>query len=218
VRLIFAGMPGAGKGTQAARMAKELHLAHASTGQIFREAARDGTQLGKEVAAYLDSGRLVPDELTSQVVKELVLDRFERYILDGYPRTVPQAETLGRMLEARNEALDAVLYFDLERELAIERLTGRLVCESCGANYHRTFMPPKRQGLCDKCGGRLVRRSDSSPEAVAKRLDEYDKKTQPLVAYYRRMGLLKTIDASGTPEEVGRRAREAIAFLGGERQ
>jgi len=213
VKLVFLGAPGAGKGTQASRMASRFGLKHASTGQMFREAVRQGSEVGKAVAEYLDSGRLVPDQLTSRVVKELVLERFRDYILDGYPRTIPQAQALSAMLQERGEKLDAVIFFDVEQKVAMERLSGRLVCERCGANYHRLFMPPRRDGICDECGGRLVTRSDSTPGAVQSRLDEYHEKTRPLLPYYRERGILRVVDASGSPPEVARSTERILAEL-----
>jgi len=218
VRLVFLGPPGAGKGTQASRMAAAFGLQHASTGDIFRAAVQDDSELGRQVRSYLDGGKLVPDELTCRVVRELVLERAEGYILDGFPRTVPQAETLQQMLAARREALDAVLYFELDEQTAFERLTGRLVCKRCGRNYHRLYMPPRRPGACDECGGELMVRADSSPQAVRERMREYREKTLPLVPYYEQRKLLRRVDASGTPEEVSGQTRallEKIAAQGG---
>jgi len=211
LRLVFLGPPGAGKGTQASRIAEALGLEHASTGNMFRRAVAEGSELGRKVRGYLDTGRLVPDELTSRVVEELVLDRSDGYILDGYPRTLPQAEALDRMLQERGEALNAVVYFELDEATAIERLTGRLVCASCGENYHRTFMPPRRPGICDACGGNLVARSDSSEETVRKRLGEYNEKTRPLVPYYERRGLLRRVDGSQPPDRVTQTVRAVLA-------
>jgi len=202
VRLVFLGPPGAGKGTQAALMAEQFDVRHASTGDIFRAAIAEGTELGKTVKEYLDSGRLVSDELTSRVVEEMVVGAGNSYLLDGYPRTVTQAEHLGAMLEKRDQALDAVVCFDLDDEVAVERLTGRLVCSQCKRNYHRTFMPPKQEGVCDACGGELTVRSDSAEDVVRKRLAEYHEKTEPLVAYYEEAGLLRHVDASAAPGAV----------------
>jgi adenylate kinase len=194
-------------------MADEFDLEHASTGDIFRAAVAEESELGQTVQSYLDEGKLVPDELTSRVVEEMVLERHDDFILDGFPRTMPQAELLHEMLQRREEKLDAVLYFELSEEAAIERLTGRLVCSDCGKNYHRTFMPPKKEGICDECGGELQTRSDSSEEIVRKRLEEYENKTRPLVPYYEQRDVLKTIDASGDPDTVTELTREAIEEL-----
>ncbi len=210
MKLVFLGPPGAGKGTQAKRMAERFQIVHASTGDIFREAVSDATELGRTVKEYLDSGKLVPDELTSQVVEEMVVERYESYLLDGYPRTIGQGQDLERMLSARKESLDAVVYFHLDDDAAMERLTGRLVCTECGANYHRKFMQPEQEGVCNECGGRLKVRSDSAPEVVRRRLAEYHQKTQPLVAFYEERDLLERVDASPAPDEVSRRTERVL--------
>jgi adenylate kinase len=206
VKLVFLGAPGAGKGTQAQRIAARLGVRHASTGDIFRQAAAEGSELGRTVKGCLDAGSLVPDELTSRVVEELVVAKSDDYILDGYPRTLQQARDLDEMLGRRGQKLDLVLYFELDAREAVKRLTGRLVCSKCGENYHREYMPPRVSGICDKCGGALKVRSDSSEEVVKRRLAEYDEKTKPLVAFYEERGLLRRLDASAAPDEVARRA------------
>lgn len=213
MKLVFLGPPGAGKGTQAVTMAREFGLEHASTGNIFRAAVSAGTPLGKTVKSCLDGGKLVPDEMTSRVVREMVIERFDRYILDGYPRTVGQAEDLDAMLSERTEALDGVVCFELDDEEAVRRLMGRLVCKACGANFHRRFMPPAVAGVCDKCGGRLIVRSDSAEEIVRKRLAEYAAKTSPLVPYYDKRGLLKTVDAAQEPQKVAEDTRAVLKAL-----
>jgi adenylate kinase len=213
LKLVFLGPPGAGKGTQASRVAEQFGLEHASTGSIFREAVAQGSPLGGEVKAYLDAGKLVPDELTSRVVREMVLERLDSYIMDGYPRTLAQAEALDEMLKGRGEDLDAVLSFELDEKTAIERLTGRLTCKKCGENYHKVFMPPKKEGVCDECGGQLIVRSDSTPEAVRERMAQYDEKTQPLAAYYEKRGLLRTVDASEPPDNVTQATRGLLRSL-----
>ena len=202
VRLVFLGPPGAGKGTQAARIADAYGLCQASTGDIFRQAIAQGDELGRTVKEYLDGGKLVPDELTSRVVEEMIVGTVDSYVLDGYPRTLGQARDLARMLGDRGQTLDCVLYFNLDDEAAVERLTGRLVCSACGANYHKEFMPPKVEGKCDACGGELRVRSDSAEEVVRRRLIEYHEKTKPLVAFYETQGLLKRGDAAPAPDAV----------------
>ncbi len=194
-------------------MAEEFDLEHASTGNMFRQAVSEDSGLGEKVRSWLDAGKLVPDELTARVVGELVLERWQSFILDGFPRTIPQAEMLDGMLREREQSLDAVLYFDLEEETAIERLTGRLVCKECGENYHRLFMPARRCGVCDRCGGELSVRTDSSKEVVRDRLAEYDEKTRPLVPYYERRGLLRRVDASQGPDAVSRETRALLTGL-----
>lgn len=213
MKVVFLGPPGAGKGTQAERMAAIFGARHASTGEIFRRAAAAGTELGETVKGYLDSGALVPDELTSRVVGEMVVEREQSYILDGYPRTLQQGRDLEGMLQARDESLDGVLYFDLPEELAVERLTGRLVCPECGANYHRKFMPPEEDGVCDRCGGELKVRSDSSEEVVRERLEQFRRKTLPLVGFYEGRGLLERVDAAPSPEEVERQTERVLRDL-----
>ncbi len=210
MKLVFLGPPGAGKGTQASRLSEEMGLEHASTGDIFRAAVAEGSELGQTVKSYLDGGKLVPDELTSQVVDEMVLARYEDFILDGFPRTIPQAEQLEDMLGERGQQLDGVIYFELSEDDAIVRLTGRLVCKECGENYHKTFMPPEKTGICDNCGADLKVRSDSSEEVVRQRLEEYEEKTQPLVPFYEERGILHTVDASGSPDEVTEETREVV--------
>jgi len=210
VRVVFLGVPGAGKGTQAVRMAGRFGVRHVSTGDMFRQAASEGSALGRAVKGYLDAGKLVPDDLTSELVEEMVVGRMEAYILDGYPRTLRQAEDLDQMLGRRGQKLDAVVYFRLEDGEAVKRLTGRLVCSSCGHNYHRDYMPPRREGRCDDCSGPLKARNDSSAGVVTKRLAEYREKTKPLVAFYRARGLVEEVDASASPEEVARRTEDVL--------
>jgi adenylate kinase len=214
VRFVFLGPPGAGKGTQAARVAARFGLQHASTGDMFRKATAAGSELGRTVKDYLDGGRLVPDALTSRVVEEMVLDGAGGYILDGYPRTLGQAEDLAANLERRGQSLNGVVYFDLTDEEAVARLTGRQVCSRCGRNYHKQFMPPKVADVCDDCGGELRVRSDSAEPVVRKRLAEYHEKTEPLVGFYRRQGLLEHVDASAAPDEVERATVELLGRLG----
>ena len=215
MRLVFLGPPGAGKGTQAARMADLFQVRHASTGDMFRQAAADGSELGQTVKDYLDSGRLVPDELTSRVVEETAVDRAGGYILDGYPRTLRQAEDLAAMLGRRDQRLAGVVYFELADEEAVRRLTGRLVCAECGRNFHREFMPPRTPDVCDQCGGPLRVRSDSAEPVVRKRLAEYHEKTELLVGFYERQGLLERVDASAAPDEVERATIELLKRMAG---
>ena len=214
MRLVFLGPPGAGKGTQAAIMAERFGVKHASTGDIFRQAVASDSQLGRQVKSFLDAGKLVTDELTSRVVEEMVVDAAESYILDGYPRTLQQARDLDGMLSARDQALDAVIYFELDDNAAVERLTGRLVCSQCGTNYHRAFLRPAVEGVCDKCGGALKVRSDSSEDVVRDRLSEYHEKTRPLVEFYEERGLLSRVDASGAPDVVTEATAELLGGLG----
>jgi adenylate kinase len=194
-------------------MAGEFGLRHASTGEIFREAVGADTELGRTVRAYLDRGELVPDEHTNRVVRELVLERFADYILDGYPRTIGQAQDLQVMLEQREDELDAVLHFELDEETSARRLAGRLVCRQCGANFHREFMRPAVENVCDRCGAPLSVRSDSTEEIVRRRWTEYMQKTRPLVPYYEERGLLRSIEASQGPDNIAREARSVLGKL-----
>jgi adenylate kinase len=209
LRLVFMGPPGAGKGTQAARVAQALGLRHASTGEMFRQAAARGAELGRQVRHHLDSGTLVPDDVTSEVVEELVVEH-GGFVLDGYPRTLGQAHDLEGMLGRRGVTLDAVVYLTLPEDEAVRRLTGRLVCSRCGANFHEALMPPRREGECDECGGELTGRSDSAVDVVRERLRQYADKTLPLIAFYRDRGMLEEVDGRPSVEEVTRRTLAAL--------
>jgi len=213
VRVVFLGPPGAGKGTQAAAIADRFGLVRASTGDIFREAISEGSELGHRVKAYLDSGRLVPDDLTSRVVEERVVAVADSYVLDGFPRTLAQAEHLAAMLARRGQALDGVIYFALSDEEAAVRLTGRRVCGDCGANFHVEFMPTRIEGVCDNCGGELKMRSDSSEQVVRRRLAEYHEKTEPVVRFYEEQGILARVAASAGPDEVTKATEDVLRRL-----
>jgi adenylate kinase len=191
-------------------VSEQLEIFHASTGDIFRKAVSSGSELGKTVQSFLDKGVLVPDAVTCRVVEKEVLEQREDYVLDGFPRTLIQAELLDEALANRGESLDMVVFYDLDDAEATRRLTGRLVCRKCGWNYHKVNMPPKEEGVCDQCGGELYVRSDSEPEAVRARLVEYHEKTKPLVRHYEDVGLLRRIDASQPFEEV---FNETLALL-----
>jgi adenylate kinase len=208
MRLIFLGPPGAGKGTLAARVSKEHGIPQISTGDMFREAIKKETELGKRVKAILASGELVPDELTVDLVKERLAqaDAQKGYILDGFPRTIPQADALEKF-----QKLDAVVNFVIDDELVVTRLSGREVCKSCGAIYHVTNMPSRVKGVCDKCGGPLYTRPDDTLEAITNRLDVYRKQTEPLIEFYRARKLLKDIDSSKSPEDTHRQIAKALA-------
>jgi len=211
MKLIFLGPPGAGKGTLATVVSKEHGIPQISTGDMFREAIKKETELGKKVKAILASGDLVPDELTVNLVKERLAqaDAKKGYILDGFPRTIPQAEALEKF-----QKLDAVVNFAIDDELVVKRLSGREVCKNCGAIYHVTNMPPKVKGVCDKCGGPLYTRPDDSLEAITNRLAVYRKQTEPLVAFYRSRKLLREIDSSKSPEDTNRQIEKALAGIG----
>ncbi|HTH13776.1 MAG TPA: adenylate kinase [Spirochaetia bacterium] len=199
MKLVFLGPPGAGKGTLAALAKDALGVVHISTGDIFRANIKNGTPLGLKVKAILDSGGLVPDETTIEIVKDRLAqaDCKAGYLLDGFPRTVAQAEAL-----AGFENLDAVINFDLADTEIVKRLSGRRVCKACGTGFHLTAMPPKKSGVCDKCGGELIQRKDDEPASIEERLRVYTANTQPLIDWYAKKGLLKNIDAAPAPEEI----------------
>lgn len=199
MRIILLGLPGAGKGTQAKILTKELGTPHISTGDILRAAVLKGTPLGLKAEKYIISGELVPDDLIIGLVKERIKERDCEggFLLDGFPRTVPQAEALEKI-----SAIDRVIKLRVKDKKAIERLSGRGTCKRCGALYHTTNLPPKREGICDRCGGELIVREDDREEAILKRLEVYRKETQPLVDYYTKKGLLVTIDGENPVEEV----------------
>ncbi|MCF7936239.1 MAG: adenylate kinase [Synergistales bacterium] len=199
MRLVFLGPPGAGKGTQAAVVTEHYRIAHISTGDILRSNVKSGTELGQKARQYMDAGELVPDELIVEMMRGRLTeeDCSEGFILDGFPRTVPQAEALDSLLEELGIALDAAILFDVSDQVVVERLSGRRVCKDCGAVYHVVMSPPEREGVCDRCGGTLIQRDDDREDVVRQRLDVYRRQTEPLVAYYRNRGLLREIDASG---------------------
>ena len=204
MKIIMLGAPGAGKGTQAARMAEKYAIPHISTGDIFRANIRDNTELGQKAKTYMDKGLLVPDELTC----DLVMDRISQddcrdgFILDGFPRTIPQAEALTKALEAKGQAMDAAVDVEVPDENIIKRMSGRRFCPTCGATYHIEALPPKTEGVCDNDGTALVIRDDDKPETVKKRLDVYHSETQPLIDYYQKAGILKTVDGTQSADAV----------------
>lgn len=199
MKLVFLGPPGAGKGTLAALAKEAFHVVHISTGDIFRANIKNGTPLGLKVKAILDSGGLVPDETTIEIVRDRLNqgDCRSGYLLDGFPRTVVQAEAL-----ATFEKLDAVVNFVLGDQEIVARLSGRRVCKNCGTGFHLRSLPPKNDGVCDKCGGELIQRKDDEPDSIQERLKVYAQSTQPLIDWYRSKGLLKDIDAGPQPTEV----------------
>jgi adenylate kinase len=196
VNIILMGLPGAGKGTQAERIVKEFDIPHISTGDMFRAAVKNETPLGLEAKSYMDKGLLVPDEIVIGIVRErLAMDDCAKgFLLDGFPRTVPQAEALTATLKELGREIDHVININVRREFLIERLTGRWICPICGASYHTLFNPPKEAGVCDKDGGKLFQRDDDKPEVVAQRLDVNIAQAQPLIDYYAEQGLLRNIN------------------------
>jgi adenylate kinase len=204
MNVVLLGAPGAGKGTQAAKMVESFGLPHISTGDIFRKAVADGTPLGLDAKRYMDAGELVPDEVTIGIVKERLSqpDAAEGFILDGFPRTVPQADALGAALGSMGTGLDAVILVDVPREALVDRLTARRQCRSCGRIYNVMGDMPADPAVCDACGGEVYQRADDTVETVTNRLDVYDRNTSPLVEYYRDKGLLRPVDGDRDVDDV----------------
>ena len=204
MKVIMLGAPGAGKGTQAKKLAAEYSIPHISTGDIFRANIKEGTELGKKAKAYMDAGQLVPDEL----VCDLVVDRIQQddckngYLLDGFPRTIPQAEALDAAVEKLGEKIDYAVNIDVPDDNIINRMSGRRACVGCGATYHVVYNPPKVEDVCDVCGKSLILRDDDKPETVKTRLDVYHAQTQPLIDYYAGRGVLVTVDGTQNMDKV----------------
>ena len=202
MKIIMLGAPGAGKGTQAKKIAEKYQIPHISTGDIFRSNIKEGTELGMKAKAYMDQGGLVPDELTIG----MLMDRIQKddckngYVLDGFPRTIPQAESLTNALNERNQKIDYAVNVDVPDENIVNRMSGRRACLSCGATYHIVYKPSKVEGVCDRCGGELVIRKDDRPETVRDRLVTYHQQTEPLVDFYRKRGKLVDIPDQGSIE------------------
>lgn len=204
MKIIMLGAPGAGKGTQAKRIAEKWQIPHISTGDIFRMNIKNGTELGMEAKKYMDQGLLVPDELVVKILLDRVAqsDCKNGYVLDGFPRTIPQAEVLDAELEKLGEKIDYAIDVDVPDENIINRMSGRRACVSCGATYHITYAPTEKEGVCDKCGSELILRDDDKPETVQKRLGVYHQQTQPLIEYYTAKNILKSVDGTKDMEDV----------------
>ena len=219
MQIVFLGPPGVGKGTQAKGVAAEQDVPHISSGDMLREAVSARTPTGLKAKSFMDAGKLVPDG----VMIDLIADRIARpdcargFVLDGFPRTLPQAEALDAMLRDKGRPVSVVLYFDADEATIIERLSGRRLCRACGAGYHVKFMPPKNGTVCDKCGGELYQRADDKAETIKERLVVYHGQTAALIQYYRDKGLLREIPGGASVEEVGEKVREALAAAGGRR-
>ncbi|MCG0276116.1 MAG: adenylate kinase [Thermosediminibacteraceae bacterium] len=204
MRIVLMGPPGAGKGTQAKKLAEFFGVPQIATGDILRAAVQEGTPLGKKAKEYMDKGLLVPDDVMTGIVKERLQEKNTEngFILDGFPRTIPQAESLEKILEEMGVKLDAVVNIVVPRQELIERFAGRRVCEVCGSTYHIKYNPPQKEGICDKCGGKLITRADDDVRTVEKRIDVYERETKPLVDYYQRKNMLVNIDGNRPIETV----------------
>jgi adenylate kinase len=213
MRVVFLGAPGVGKGTQADRIAAQCLVAKISTGDLLREAVRDQTTLGLEAKRYMDQGSLVPDTVVIGLVREKLADPScaNGFVLDGFPRTIPQAEALGTVLTSQGVALDRIVNFQVSREDVVRRLSGRRSCPKCQATFHVDFAPPKVDGICDRCGAPLIQRSDDRRDAIEMRLKVYDEQTVPLVRYYQERGHLLQLDGSGSVDEVFQHLLQELA-------
>lgn len=212
MRIILLGPPGAGKGTQAANIVEAYKIPHISTGDIFRKNLKENTPLGLKAKEFMDKGLLVPDELVVDLVKDRLLEKDceEGFMLDGFPRTVFQAEALEKELGSMKIELDAVLNIEVDQDLLLQRITGRRICKSCGATYHVSFNPAKKEGVCDLCDGELYQRADDVEETVSKRLQVYNEQTQPLIEYYKGRGLLVDINGQQDIDRVFEDIKKAL--------
>ncbi len=212
MKIIMLGAPGAGKGTQAEMICEKYGLPHVSTGDIFRANIKNGTELGKEAKKYMDQGQLVPDELTVKILLDRVAkdDCKNGYVLDGFPRTIPQAEVLDEALTKLGDKVDYAINVDVPDENIINRMGGRRACVNCGATYHIVYAPTKVENVCDKCGNTLILRDDDKPETVKNRLDVYHKQTQPLIDFYSQKGILKEVDGTVAMNEVFNKITEIL--------
>jgi adenylate kinase len=216
VRVAFLGPPGAGKGTQARDLAGARAVPHVATGDMLREAVAEATPLGREAKGYMDRGALVPDDVIIAMIAERLRrpDAQSGFLLDGFPRTIPQAEGLERLLKDLGQPLERVIYFDVAEPELLRRLTGRRVCRACGHSFHVVSNPPRRDGVCDVCGGELYQRADDSEATVRNRLRVYREQTAPLLEWYTGKGLLATVQGEGSIEDIGRRVQDALRRRG----
>ncbi|KGG81023.1 adenylate kinase [Caloranaerobacter azorensis H53214] len=213
MRLILLGPPGAGKGTQASGIVKKYNIPHISTGDIFRKNIKEGTELGRKAKEYIDKGLLVPDDIVVAIVKDRLTesDCKDGFLLDGFPRTVAQADALETELNNLNMQLDKVINIEVDKEALIERAVGRRICKECGATYHIKFNPPKQEGICDICGGELYQRKDDTVETVTKRIEVYLEQTKPLIDYYKDKGILANIDGM---QDIDKVFEDIVSALG----
>ena len=213
MKIIMLGAPGAGKGTQAKQIAAKYDIPHISTGDIFRANIKNGTELGNKAKTYMDKGLLVPDELVVDLVVDRVAadDCAKGYVLDGFPRTIPQAKALDAALAKNGEAMEYAINVEVPDENIVKRMSGRRACVACGATYHLEHIPPKKEGLCDTCGKELILRDDDKPETVLNRLNIYHEQTQPLIDYYNTKGILKEVDGTKDMADV---FADIVAILG----
>ncbi len=215
LNLVLLGPPGSGKGTQGERLQEDFRLPYYATGDILRAAVKKGTEIGKQAKAYMDAGDLVPDEVIIGVIIERIAgsEAQDGFILDGFPRTTPQAEALAAEMEKLERALTAAVLIDVTEEEVVRRLGGRRTCAKGGHVFHLEFDPPKEEGVCDICGGELIVRDDDKPEVIKHRLEQYHEKTEPLIAYYEEKGILRKVDGSQPPNEVEEQIHALIATL-----
>jgi len=215
MKLIMLGPPGAGKGTQAQKICEDYNTVQISTGDILREEVSNNTELGQKAKKYMDKGELVPDAVILGMMEKKLFGENapEGYILDGFPRTVPQARGLDHLYAEHNEELDAIIVMDVDKEIIVKRLTARRVCKNCNKVYNLLFMPPEEDGVCDECGGELIQRDDDKEETVLNRLEVYQEETAPLIDYYSGTGKLKKVKSDGTPDEVYDNIKEVLENL-----
>lgn len=212
MKIVMLGAPGAGKGTQAIKIADKYDIPHISTGDIFRANIKGGTELGQKAKSYIDKGELVPDEVTIGMLLDRIAqdDCKNGYVLDGFPRTIPQAESLTEALKSQGDKIDFALNIDVPDEAIIERMSGRRACPKCGATYHIVYAAPKTENICDKCGTELIIRSDDKPETVKDRLNVYHQQTEPLIAFYKAAGVLREVDGT---QELPKVFEDVVAIL-----